>query len=269
MNHQYSLHFLPPKQINRDRPLLVYIPGMDGTGKLFQSQTKRIASYFDLRCLSIPVRHQGDWMNLAVEMVELIESELAFNRERLVYLCGESFGGCLALKTALIAPSLIQRSILVNPASSFNQRPVLGLGVNIMNWIPNWFYDYSTLGFVPFLAQLNRIEAKYSKALLKAMQSLPPQLVSQRLSLLRNFEVSKIELKSLNIPTLLIAGAADRLLPSVEEAKRLVNLLPEAKMVVLPHSGHACLLETETNLYNILLEQDFLEARSTEADLVS
>ncbi len=258
MNHKYNLHFLSPKQINRERPLLVYIPGMDGTGKLFQSQADSIAAYFDLRCLSIPIYHTEGWLNLAAETIELIKSELVFNRQRLVYVCGESFGGCLALKTALTAPSLIQRLILVNPASSFNQSPIFGLSASVINWIPNWVYTCSTLGFLPFLAQLNRIEDRYSQALLKAMQSLPPQLVSHRLSLLRDFEVSKTELENLNIPTLLIAGAADRLLPSVSEAKRLVNLLPQAKMVVLPDSGHACLLETETNLYNIFSKQDFL-----------
>ena len=265
MTNKYDLHFLPPKQINRERPLLIYIPGMDGTGKLFQFQADCLAAYFDLRCLSIPIRHTEGWLNLAAETIELIKSELVYNRQRLVYVCGESFGGCLALKTALTAPSLIQRLILVNPASSFNQNPLFGLGVSGMNWIPNWVYAYSTLGFLPFLAQLDRIEYRYSQALLKAMQSLPPQLVSHRLSLLRDFEVSETELKNLKIVTLLIAGAADRLLPSVAEAKRLVNFLPRAKMVVLPYSGHACLLETETNLYNILAEQNFLlEERNKE-----
>lgn len=270
MNCNDNLHFLKPRQVNQDRPLLVYIPGMDGTGKLFQSQASSIVEGFDLRCLSIPIRHQGNWRDLASETVELIELELSLsNCDRPVYLCGESFGGCLALKTALVDPSLIQKLILVNPASSFNQRPVFGLGVDMMGWIPHWFYNYSTVGFLPFLAQLNRIENKYSKALLTAMRSLPPQLVSHRLSLLRDFKVSKTELKNLDIPTLLIASAADRLLPSLDEAKRLINLLPEAKIVRLPDSGHACLLETEINLYQILLEQDFLQPKITEANLVS
>jgi pimeloyl-ACP methyl ester carboxylesterase len=258
MNYKYNLHFLPPKQINRERPLLIYIPGMDGTGSLFQFQADSLAADFDLRCLSIPIRNTEGWLNLAAETAELIKSELAYNRERLVYVCGESFGGCLALKTALTAPSLIQRLILVNPASSFNQNPIFSLGANAMNLIPNWVYAYSTLGFLPFLAQLDRIEYRYSHALLKAMQTLPPQLVSHRLSLLQNFQVSNTELKNLKIITLLIAGGSDRLLPSVAEAKRLISLLPKAKMMVLPHSGHACLLETETNLYNILAEQGFL-----------
>ena len=64
-------------------------------------------------------------------------------------------------------------------------------------------------------------------------------------------------MRSLNIPTLVVAGAADGLLPSVEEAQKLTNLLPHAKMTVLPQSGHACLLETDINLYEILVKENF------------
>ncbi len=40
------------------------------------------------------------------------------------------------------------------------------------------------------------------------------------------------------VPTLLIASAADRLLPSMGEAARLAALLPDARRVTLPDSGH-------------------------------
>jgi pimeloyl-ACP methyl ester carboxylesterase len=59
---------------------------------------------------------------------------------------------------------------------------------------------------------------------------------------------------------LLIGGAADRLLPSVQEVERLAELLPNAKIVVLPDSGHTCLLETDINLFEIIKSQNFLEA---------
>ena len=58
---------------------------------------------------------------------------------------------------------------------------------------------------------------------------------------------------------LLIVGGSDRLLPSVNEAQRLQKILPNSKMVVLPNSGHACLLEEDINLYGILQQQNFVE----------
>ena len=257
MNYQSNLHFLLPQQIKRNRPLFVYVPGLDGTGELFQNQIAKLPDDFDIRCLAIPANNLGDWNDLAQETIKLIQGELEINGDRPVYLCGESFGGCLALKVALTHPSLIKRLILVNPASSFNQTPILSWGIGITQWVPDWLHNYSAVTLLPFLAQLNRVEEEQRLALLQGMKSLPPKIVSWRLSLLKDFSVPPQDLQQLNIPSLIIAGASDRLLPSVTEAQKLSNLLPQAKAVILPQSGHACLIETETNLYQILQEHDF------------
>ena len=189
MNFRSSVNFIEPREINRDAPLFVYLPGMDGTGKLLQRQSNNLAANFDLRCLSIRIDNHSTWSDLARDTVQLIKSELTHKTNSEVYLCGESFGGCLALKTALAAPSVIKKLILVNPASTDE------------------------------------------------------------------------ELRNLNIPSLIVAGAADDLLPSVEEAQKLTRLLPQAQMTVLPQSGHACLLENEINLYQILVKQNFIPAK--------
>ena len=261
MNSEFSVSFIPPKKVNRDLPLFVYLPGMDGTGKLFQKQADKLATCFDLRCLAIRIDNYSHWQNLAGDTAKLIKSELTNKTNQEVYLCGESFGGCLALKTALAKSSLIKRLILVNPAYSSNRLPILGLGANITPWLPNWLHRYSAAGLLPFLAKLNRINDGDRHRLLESMKALPPQVVSWRLSLLRDFQVADEELRSLNIHCLIIAGASDSLLPSVDEGKKLVNILPNAQITVLPQSGHACLLETEVNLYQILVEQNFIPAR--------
>ena len=262
-NHKYNLYFLSPRQVKRDRPLFIYVPGLDGTGELFQSQSDKLADYFDLRCLSIPASNSGDWNDLAQETIKLIEEEVAFNPDRPVYVCGESFGGCLALQVALIKPSLIQRLILVNPASSFNQSPLLGWGIGLTRWLPDWLHNYSAVTLLPFLAQLDRVAEGDRRALVRGMKFLPPPVVSWRLSLLRDFRVDPQELRRLDIPSLIIAGQSDRLLPSVEEARRLAALMPQARTFILPKSGHACLIETETNLYQILTEHNFIEHKNS------
>ena len=261
MNSDLSVDFIEPKKINRDAPLFVYLPGMDGTGKLLQTQADKLASCFDLRCLSIRADSHSTWQNLAQNTVELIKIELARKTNKEVYLCGESFGGCLALKTALAAPFLFERLVLVNPASSFNRFPILSLGVGITPLLPTWLHRYSAAGLLPFLVKLNRINDCDRLKLIQSMKSLPPQVVSWRLSLLRDFKVADEQLRSLQIPTLIIAGAEDSLLPSVEEADKLVSLLPRAQKSVLPQSGHACLLETSVDLYQILVQENFIHPR--------
>ena len=261
MNSQSSVDFIDPRKVNRDAPLFVYLPGMDGTGKLLQTQSDRLVANFDLRCLSLRTDDYSTWEELSRDTVRLIKSELARKTNREVYLCGESFGGYLALKTALAAPNLIKKLILVNPASCFNQLPLLSWGVNLTPWVPTWVHRYSAVGLLPFLVRLNRINDCDRQRLIESMKSVPPRVVNWRLSLLRDFRVTEEELRSLNIPSLIIAGAADDLLPSVKEAQKLTRLLPKAKSIVLPQSGHACLLETGINLYEILVKQNFISAR--------
>ena len=262
MSFEYSVDFIEARKVNQDAPLFVYLPGMDGTGRLFQTQADKLAARFDLRCLTIRSDNYSSWQDLARDTVRLIKSELNCKTNKEVYLCGESFGGCLALKTTLAAPSLIKKLVLVNPASSSNQLPILGLGVDITPWLPTWIHRYSAAGLLPFLAQLNRINECDRLNLLESMKSLPPHIISWRLSLLRDFKIADEELRSLKIPSLILAGAADGLLPSVSEARKLVNLMPKAKMAILPQSGHACLLETEVDLYQILIEQNFISAKA-------
>lgn len=258
MSFAKSVDFILSEKINRAAPLFVYLPGMDGSGELFNNQADSLATSFDLRCLVIRTDSYSTWHDLAKDTVQLIQAELTRKTNQQVYLCGESFGGCLALKTALAAPSLISRLILVNPASSSYQLPILGLGADISPWLPTWVHRYSAAGLLPFLANLNRINDCDRLKLLKSMKSLPPQVISWRLSLLKHFKVADEQLRNLQIPSLIIAGAADSLLPSVAEADKFVNLLPDAQKIVLPQSGHACLLETEVDLYQILVNQKFL-----------
>jgi len=83
------------------------------------------------------------------------------------------------------------------------------------------------------------------------MRSVPPETVLWRLSLVKEFDVDETQLRQLTQPVLVIASALDRLLPSITEG-RLVKILPNAQMVVLPYSGHACLLEADIKLYEIM-----------------
>ncbi|MBE9036900.1 alpha/beta fold hydrolase [aff. Roholtiella sp. LEGE 12411] len=254
--------FLTPKRVQPEYPLFVYLPGMDGTGQLLRSQTAGLEVGFDVRCLALPRKDLTTWDVLTKNVLNLIHAELEKSSHRSVYLCGESFGGCLAMKVAIQTPQLFKRIILINPASAFQLRPWLNSASQLTYLVPEHLYEVGTLGLLPFLASLPRISRSDRHELLKTMRSVPPATVLWRLSLLREFHVDDDQLRRLTQPALLIAGASDRLLPSVSEIRRIADILPNAKMMVLPDSGHACLLEKDINLYEILKSQNFLESKS-------
>jgi pimeloyl-ACP methyl ester carboxylesterase len=182
----------------------------------------------------------------------LIRAEVEQKPLQPVYLCGESFGGCLAIKVMLRSPQLFHRLILVNPASSFNRYPWVYWGSHLGHLLPEPLYPLSSLGFLPILAALDRIAPKDQEALLEAVRFVTHRSSIWRQALLREFYVSDAQFRSITLPTLIVASGSDRLLPSVNEARRLVNLLPNAEMQVLPYSGHASLLEQDVNLYNMM-----------------
>ncbi len=251
--------FLTPRQLKPSYPLFIFLPGMDGTGKLLRTQTAGLEATFDIRCLAIPPDDLTTWDILSDRVIALIQAELEAIPRQSVYLCGESFGGCLALKVALKAPHLFKRIILVNPASSYNRRPWIHWGCHLAHWLPQSLYQISSVGLLPFLAALERISPSDRQALLAAMRSVPQKTSIWRLSLLSQFDLDETQLCRLTQPALLIASQADRLLPSLAEAQHLVGSLPNARTVTLPHSGHACLLEADINLYKILQAADFLD----------
>ncbi len=244
--------FLVPKTIHSDYPLFIYLPGMDGSGELLRTQTDGLEAGFDVRCLAIPVDSLTTWDELTDSVLKLIHEEIKNTPKRPIYLCGESFGGCLAQKVAVAAPHLFTCIILSNPASSFRARPFFEWGSQFTQFVPNFFYDAGALGLLPFLASLQRMTRGDRQELLKAMRSLPPETIRWRISLLREFHIDDYQLSKLTQPILLIAGANDRLLPSTTEALRLANIFPNAKILVLPESGHACFLEKDINLYEIM-----------------
>lgn len=253
--------FLTPQNLHPDYPLFVFLPGMDGTGELLRTQTSGLGKGFNVRCLAIPPDDLTSWDGLAEQVIELIQAELTHAQAQApVYLCGESFGGCLAIKVALKAPDLFARIILVNPASAFRRRAWVKWGAQAVQWLPSPIYRLSSAGLLPFLAAPHRMASEDRQALLETMTRVPQRTSVWRLALLNEFDVLEPELSELTQPVLLVASAADRLLPSVAEANRLLSYLPNANLVVLPNSGHACLLEFDVFLYEIMGAQNFLPA---------
>jgi pimeloyl-ACP methyl ester carboxylesterase len=254
--------FFSPVPSKPEQPLFIFLPGMDGSGQLLRRQLKGLGSYFSIRCLSIPVDDATSWLEMVQFVAALVRAELEQHEccqaPQPVYLCGESFGGCLALELATIAPELFQRVILVNPASAFARVPWMTITSFLAPGLPPFLYSLSAAALVPLLISWGRVESADRQALLNAMQALSPKSAAWRLDLLRKFNPLALPLKQIKQPTLIIAGGQDKLLPSISEAQRLVRLLPTAQMTVLPESGHACLLEKNVDLSKILHQQQFL-----------
>ena len=242
--------FLPPRLLQPYLPLLVLFPGMDGTGKLFARQLPGLANRFDVRCLSIATNDLTGWSGLVDRAVSLILSERSKGQE--LYFCGESFGACFSMQVAAQLGTKINRLVLINPASSFARQPLLAAGSALSGLMPDALYSFSAIILVNFLIDGDRVAPTERQSLIDAILSVHPKTAAWRLNLLRQLPIDSIIPKLVDIPTLLIAGEFDRLLPSSLEVSILSQLLSKAKTLLLPNSGHACLLERDIYLANLL-----------------
>ena len=229
---------------------------MDGSGALLQAQVAGLSTGFDIRCLSIPPDDLRGWDELSEQVAALIQMEQQLHPGRRITVCGESFGGCLALRLITRFPKLCDQLILVNPASSAQRQPWIGACSSLTQLLPTPIYQLSTFSLCNLLIASHRVSRPRRHQLLAAMQAVRPQSAAWRLSLLRQFRLEDLPLDRVRQPVLILASEADRLLPSQREAKRLARFLPDTTIVHLPDSGHACLLETQLNLSAILKSQD-------------
>ncbi|KAK9831878.1 hypothetical protein WJX81_004455 [Elliptochloris bilobata] len=277
-----------------DRPVLVYFPGSDGTGCSIAPQLQGLLDAgWDVRCLYIPMEDRSDWPVLVASVVPLLQAAVDASPGRApVTLVAESFGGALALRVAAAAPQLLSCLVVVNPATSFARSygglPALVAATSLLSLFPEGLYNLAQAVLVPFLVDKDNIGAPGMAAIRRMMIMDPPpafQLehgfvdpskvpgaaqrrrdggfylpaatASWRLRLLRTADMSDAAIASIRVPTLVVASARDRLLPSLAEAGRLVSLIPGALRVVLPDSGHTALLESSVHLASIMRRAGF------------
>ena len=235
------------------RPKLIYLPGMDGTGDLFYRQTEQLAATFDIRTFSFNAHPVRSWSYLA-ERVR--QQHLA---DGPAILCAESFGGCIALTLATHFPQSVAGLILVNPASAFRQSSLTSNIVHLLKLVPEIVFEACSELALSWLAELSRLAQGDRDRFLAAIRAVNKTSIVERLTLLGHFDPAALPLEAIRQPTLLLASERDRILPSVREAHSLAQRIPNSTVQLLPHSGHACLLEEEFDLLHIARSARWLD----------
>ena len=155
------------------RPLMAYLPGLDGTGFAASAQFESLASAFDLVAMNVPARDRGGFDDLVDAVVRFLEDDARNEQDRAVYLLGESMGGLVALGVAQTRPDLVDYLILVNPASSFDRSPWPRVGPLLPN-LPEQLYEALPYALAPVLFD----PAKLAEAALKTAAASAPDASS-------------------------------------------------------------------------------------------
>jgi pimeloyl-ACP methyl ester carboxylesterase len=234
-------------------PPLVYVGGVEGTGRLFYKQAEDLAR--DHTVVSFAMRGTGRY-----QMDELIE-DLAWVVGRAgagpATVLGESFGGLLTLAAALARPEMFERMILVNTFPYFFQRVRITLGVSLLTLVPRPVITaHQTRAARHFLFSPDVCEEDRAR-FRELTGGIQQEGYISRMRIIRATDL-RPRLKDITIPALVVAGTADRFLDSVRAARLMAASLPRARLRLLEGTGHMALLSGRIRVREWLREFDGL-----------
>ncbi|OIT20888.1 PREDICTED: acyltransferase-like protein At1g54570, chloroplastic isoform X1 [Nicotiana attenuata] len=257
----------------KDSPLLLYLPGMDGTGLGLVLHEKALGKVFQVWCLHIPVYDRTPFDELVEFVEETVRVKHVSSPNKPIYLVGDSFGGCLALAVAARNPKIDLVLILANPATSFARTPLQPL-LPLLESLPDEFhvtvpYLLSFIMGDPMKMAMVNIDsmlpprqiiqcltdnlAAFLAHLSGVADIIPKETLLWKLKLLRSASsYSNSRLHAVNAEVLVLASGKDNMLPSANEAQRLASSLRNCKARYFKDNGHAILLEDGINLLSII-----------------
>jgi pimeloyl-ACP methyl ester carboxylesterase len=215
---------------------LVLLPGMDGTGTLFEPIRRVLEPHFALQIISYPEHEVLGYQELELHIQPFIAS-------RRFVLLGESFSGPLAISIAAKRPPGLCGVIL---CCSFarNPRPNLRFLKGLLSlWFSRQIPPYALTRLASPLL-LGGLASQSIKALLKsALRKVGPAVMAHRAQQVLAVDVVE-KLKLLNVPIMYLQAAQDHVVPS-EAAKVIEQAHGSMKLVTI--DGPHCLLQISPN----------------------
>jgi pimeloyl-ACP methyl ester carboxylesterase len=203
-------------------PLLVLLPGLDGTGKLFAGFVNFLSSRIETRVQSYPT-HQPLGYD---ELEALVLSELP--KDRPVVLLGESFSGPIAIRIAARPPPGLVGLIV---CGSFAKNPFPGLGwaralaaYLPVKSLPRWMRAPLMWGSLSPGRATSQME--------RAMSGVSSIVIRHRIGAILSVDAT-VALQNIQLPVLVLRAGRDRVIPRA------------ASQWILKHLRHAQLVEVD------------------------
>jgi len=221
---------------------LVLLPGMDGTGILFEPLIRALPPEISpvVQC------YPGDRPLTYEELEPIVLSSLPTSE--LYIILGESFSGPLALRIAAVRPPGLLGVIL---SATFVRNPIKFLPRACGRLIRPFVFSY----WPPWLRLRARLAGFSAPALFELVERshkvVTPAVQAARARAIINVNAEEA-LSACCVPILYLAGANDRLVPE-HNVKRIRTINPRVRVVVL-ESSHMVLQTAPQEAANVIAQ---------------
>lgn len=246
---EMSIDYVPRLTIRGGGRSVILVPGMNGTADLFYRQVPLLERSY--RVATYSLRDDAESLDvLAADLASVVDAVAPLERQAIVV--GESFGGAVALTTALRHPDRIAALIILNSFPHFGPQARLRMaiaGLKIMPWGAMSFVRHLT-AFRLHSPHTHRHEVRQFIA--RTVHATREGYLN-RLTLLKQFDI-RPQLADIRCPVLFLAAENDHLVPAVEQARYMSARVPGSVMRILEGHGHICLIAPDIDLGAILDE---------------
>ena len=234
---------------NPSAETIVFSHGLLMTGDMFAAQVQALRGRY--RCITYDHRGQGRSAASGMRSIDMdtIADDAAALIEKLgvgpVHFCGLSMGGFAAMRLAARKPRLLRSIVLMNTTAE--PEPSANIPrYRMMNWAARLFGVRTVLsGVTPIMFGKSFLKTPgrdADRALGRAMLLQNRRSAWRAVNGVMERQGFEKEVKYINLPTLVLVGEEDIAI-SAAHSEPLAQLIPNARLVRIPHAGHSSSLE--------------------------
>ena len=233
--------------MNRNRseamPLALLIPGLDGTGRLYYRQVEALKRRYRVLSWSYGEGDGSTLEDLAGELGKASAGEAPGS----VLVVGESFGGMVALAYVLRFPERVRRLMLVNAFPYYRRRVRIRLARLLAPLLSLTAARSIKGAIIERVLEREGILEADRQQYRDIIDTIDLKGYRHRLRLVQEVDL-RPQLALVAVPTVLLAGGCDKVVPSLVEARFMAARIPQARVLEFPDAGHALLMTPGVSL---------------------
>ena len=239
-------------------PDLVMLHGWGLHGGVFTTLAEQMASRFRISLIDMPGHGRSPPPQQTFDLAGLTEMVASAAPSRATWL-GWSLGGMVAAQLALTAPARVEELILVNSSPRFvagddwpwamDQAVLDGFALALQEDYHGTLERFLSLQIAPGTAEA-RLNLRQLREMALQFPTPAARALRDGLAILRSADL-RTQLPSLRLPSLLILGERDRLVPAAV-GPAVHQLLTTVRIEVIKGAGHVPFLSHQRQFLTVV-----------------